>query len=506
MSSTATNSTDLGNTVPGSAVPGSAVVAGAGPVGLTVAAELRLRGIEVIVLEPLPSIDPRVKAGSLAPRAVDALDLRGLAERIPSFALPQTGGQRVRTGGQRGSGPRGHFAGMWVLRESAYSSKAATLVPQQVLEELLDDHAAAQGADIRRGHTLTGYTQDEEGVTVQVEGPEGPYELRAGWLVGADGGRSTVRKLSGVPFPGTDGVITGYQALAELDDPDFAPMGWNRLPGGLVVNGPVPGRVLVVEFEGPPADRDAAITVEEFQSTLRRVSGSEVTVLEARSLTRFTDNARLAESFVIGRVVLAGDAAHVHSPFGGQGLNLGLGDAFNLGWKLAAVIKGEAGRELLDTYTAERGPVAAGVLKNTRAQVAMMRPGPYADAVRELFAMLLEADDANRRLTDLISGAGLRYDLGSAHDLVGRFVPDLTVKTAEGSFRVAELMRSGRGLLLVLDGRAVPEEWAGRVETVRGACEAAPADALLVRPDGHVAWAAGDGSLTEALTTWFGPA
>ncbi|MEV4252652.1 FAD-dependent monooxygenase, partial [Spirillospora sp. NPDC049652] len=334
--------------------------------------------------------------------------------------------------------------------------------------------------------------------------------LRAGHLVGADGGRSPVRKLGGFAFPGTDGIITGYQAIAEPDDPDFAPRGWTRFPGGLMVNGPVPGRLLMVEFDGPPADRDAPVTLAEVQAAARRITGTDVTLRSASSLTRFTDNARLADTYRDGRVLLAGDAAHVHSPFGGQGLLLGLGDAANLGWKLALVARGEAPDALLDTYTEERRPVAARVLDNTRAQVALLHPGPHVDALREIVTRLLDHDDANRYLTGLITGTDVRYDLDSPQDLVGRcYAPDTTVRTPGGEVRLAALQRSGRGVLIAVDDAHAAEAagWTGRVDVVTGSCDLAPGASVLVRADGVVAWTSDDPApLADALTRWYGAA
>ncbi|MQY05346.1 FAD-dependent monooxygenase [Actinomadura macrotermitis] len=477
------------------------VVIGAGPVGLLLAGELALHGARAIVLERNTEVDRRVKAGAMHGRAAELLDRRGLTGRLTEVQRELFAGMPRPTGG--GPKPRGHFAGLFALRESAFTASPAFLIPQDRLEEVLAEHAAGLGVDVRRGHALASFEQDADGVTLTVDGPDGRYGLRTPWLVGADGGRSPVRKGSGIAFPGTDGIITGYQGMVEIDDPDFVPRGWNRCPGGLMVNGPVPGRILVVEFDGPPADRDAPVTLAEVQAAVRRVTGTEVTLKSASSLTRFTDNARLADDYRAGRVLLAGDAAHVHSPFGGQGLNLGLGDAANLGWKLALVARGDAPARLLDTYTAERRPVAAQVLDNTRAQVALLQPGPHTGALREIFARMLDHDDANRYLTDLITGAGVRHDLGSARDEVGRVQPpDLTA----GGRRVADLHHAGGGVL-VTDDPAAAAGWADRVTAVPGPCEGIDAGTVLIRPDGVVAWATGDpGTPAEALARWFGPA
>ncbi|HEU5028101.1 MAG TPA: FAD-dependent monooxygenase [Spirillospora sp.] len=489
------------------------VIAGAGPAGLALAVELRTHGVEVIVLERLAEVDRRAKAGAIHGRAAEMLDRRGLGGAIARVqeSIMAALGKPAHRGG-RGGGPaaQGHFAGIWALREAPYATAGFTLIPQDRLEEVLAEHAAELGAEIRRRHELVGYEQDGAGVTLTVDGPEGRYELRAGHLAGADGGRSRVRKLGGFAFPGTDGIITGYQALCEPDDPDFAPRGWNRYPGGLLVNGPVPGRLLMVEFDGPPADRDAPVTLDEVQAAARRITGTDVALRSAASLTRFTDNARLADAYRDGRVLLVGDAAHVHSPFGGQGLLLGIGDAVNLGWKLALVARGDAPDALLDTYTEERRPVAARVLDNTRAQVALLRPGPHVDALRDIFTRMLDHDGANRYLTGLITGSDVRYDLGSAQDLVGRcYAPDTAVRTAGGDVRLADLQRTGRGVVIAADEAhaAVAAGWAGRVDVVAGTSELAPGASILVRADGFVAWTSDDPApLEDALTRWYGAA
>ncbi|MFG6195458.1 FAD-dependent monooxygenase [Nonomuraea sp. JJY05] len=495
-------------------------VVGAGPVGLMLACEVALHGVPVVVLERLPAIEWRPKAEGITGRAIDIMDRRGLMVGVteaPTAPLTPEQQERIAAGERRPDsllpkafpGAR-HFATMFLLRPESPD----LLVPQQLLEEDLARRAADLGVEVRRGHTVTGLVQDDDRVCLDVDGPDGPYRMEAEWLAGCDGGRSVVRKLSGIAFPGTDGVTAGYRAFAEIDDPEFHLPGWFRKDGGLLVYEEGPPRFITLEFDGPPANRDAPITLEEFQESLRRLSGSKVTVTEVKKITRFTDNARQAETYRSGRVLLVGDAAHVHSHWSGPGLRLGLGDALNVGWKLAAVARGWCHEDLLDTYTSERHPIGEQTLEIQRASIALMRPGPYVDALRGLLTELLLRDEANRQLTSLVDDLHISYDMGDPSltgPLVGRYSPDLRLRCADGPVRLAELQRTGRALLLDLGAgpelRALAEPWADRVDVVTAECAEAPADALLIRPDGFVAWStpAGPASLRDALTRWFGP-
>jgi hypothetical protein len=282
--------------------------------------------------------------------------------------------------------------------------------------------------------------------------------------------------------------MTGAEGLAG---------GWHTTPTGIYAHGPNPGRILTVEFDGPPADRDAPITREELEKSLRAVSGVDVTITEVKSATRFTDNARQATTYRLGRVLLAGDAAHVHSPFGGQGLNLSVGDAVNLGWKLAAVVQGRLTDAVLDTYTAERHPLGAWVLDWTRAQIAVMRPDSHARALRAVVADLIDTTAGTTYFAKMISGVWHHYDLPGDHPLVGRSAPDLEL--SDGT-RLADHLRAGRGVLLDLGG---VESTVDGVPVVRARCADEPElPGLLVRPDGVVAWAGGAG-LADAVATWF---
>ncbi|MGX1757238.1 FAD-dependent monooxygenase [Streptomyces lydicus] len=502
------------------------VVAGGGPVGLMLACELALADVSVVVLERLTGVDTTIKAGSVNSPTAEALYRRGMLpglaavqrdafDRVSSFMRQR---QAAGTTGVK-QPPKfaGHFAGIMLRGDLLDESDpdfdgpgpAAEVgfVPQEALERLLGARAAELGVDLRRGVTLTGFDAGEDGVHVHTS----DGSLRAGWLAGCDGGRSTVRRLAGFPFPGTAPEITGRQALVEMTGADALGAGWKSTRTGTYVHGPVPGRILTVEFDGPPADREAPVTAEELQASLRKVSGvADVTVHAVHSATRFTDNARQVPDYRSGRVLLAGDAAHVHSPFGGQGLNLGIGDAMNLGWKLAATVHGRAPEGLLDSYTAERHPLGAWVLEWTRAQVALMRPESHARALRGVIAELTETVAATTFFAKKISGVGQRYDLPGDHPLTGRSSPDLEL--GDGT-RLADHLHGGQGLLLDLAGDAeVRRRAAGygdriRVRTV--GCPGRPGLAgLLVRPDGATAWAVdapgGPDGLDAALRLWFG--
>ncbi|MFJ3723789.1 FAD-dependent oxidoreductase [Streptomyces sp. NPDC090045] len=517
------------------------VVAGGGPVGLMLACELRLGGARVAVVERRTDVDRTIKAGAINTPTAEAFYRRGLLpalSEVQQRTLDQFRAfMRGRPGGAPGGQPprtppkfAGHFGGIMLsgalLDEAdpdfAHAGPAGdvALVPQQEVERLLEERAAELGVDLHRGVELTGFdAEDAEGDGVVVRtapvggGPD--RTIRAGWLVGCDGGRSTVRKLAGFAFPGSDPRITGHQAVVTMTGAETLKTGWNHTGTGTYVHGPVPGRILTVEFDGPPADREAPVTAEEVQASLRRVTGlADLTVTEVHTATRFTDNARQAADYRAGRVLLAGDAAHVHSPFGGQGLNLGIGDAVNLGWKLAAVVRGRAPEGLLDSYTAERHPIGAWVLEWTRAQVALMRPDPHSRALLDVVTDLIGTVPGTTHFVKKISGVGQRYDLPGRHRLVGRSAPDLEL--ADGR-RLADLMHDGRALLLDLaddaDLRAVAEGYGDRVRVVIATCPAGPAPAgLLVRPDGCTAWAAdaADGradaaqGLAASLAQWFG--
>lgn len=520
-------------------------VVGAGPVGLVLAAELALSGATVQVIERLAEPAEAMKAGSINVPTAEALDRRGLlsaAEQVQREILGRVGSfarkaddQRPSGGRQPGSGRRapdsrftGHFAGMvldadlvdWSDADlAAHTAVAgARMVPQRELEELLAGHVARLGIPVRRGIEVTALEDTGDGMLVETTA--GP--VRTGWLVGCDGGRSTVRRLAGIEFPGTDPELTGHLALVDIADPEKLENGWAWSAQGAYRYGPQPGRVVTVEFDGAPTGLPrtrlrsrggtpmAPVTLDEVQASLRRVSGTDVTLTALRgAATRWSDNARQAAAYRSGRVLLAGDAAHVHSPFGGQGLNLGVGDAMNLGWKLGAVVAGWAPEGLLDTYDAERRPLGAWVLDWTRAQIGVMRGDAKSAALREVVGDLLSTRDGTTYAVKKISGVTQRVDLPGDHPLVGRFVPDLRLR--DGS-RLVDHGHGGGFLLLdrTPDGAfaRLATSWAGRVTSV--ADDHATPTGVLVRPDGVVAWAsdttgiAAVTGLESALHRWTG--
>lgn len=489
------------------------VVVGAGPTGLLLASELALGGVRVALIERRSEADSTLKAGGIGALAGEALERRGLGPALDAEEAAALEGMKAMRrsmgvpdgpqGGNRRIG--GHFAGLSLIDQTLQREPARRQRPvmQQALERILTEHALALGIEVWRGHTVESFDDTGEHVRLEVRGPSGSRPLEAAFLVGCDGGRSRVRKQAGFDFPGTAPTLTGHQALVEIDHPErLLPLGWRRTAMGMMSYGPMPGRVGIIEFDGPPSDREAPVTAAEVEQSLRRVSGADVRITALHSATRFTDNTRQVSSYRRGRVLLAGDAAHVHSPFGGQGLNLGLLDAVNLGWKLAATVQGRAPDGLLDTYTTERHPVAARVLENTRAQLALMRPDPQTSAMRQIVADLLTTNpDVNRHFGEMISGVTTRYDLGDDDPLVGRLVADFDLTIDGVVTRLFSRMGEGCGLIVDGDGMASEEgaAWASRVRVMK----APGARSMLVRPDGCIAWAGRAGGLRPALERWF---
>jgi 2-polyprenyl-6-methoxyphenol hydroxylase-like FAD-dependent oxidoreductase len=507
------------------------VIVGGGPNGLLMACELALAGVRAAVLERLPERATAPKANGLVGRVVQALDYRGLYQRFSGSSGPPV----PVPGFQFGALP---------LDLSALDGNAlyALPIPQRRMEELLEQHARELGAEIRRGHEVITLAQNAGLVTAGVRGPDGRYELTAKFLVGADGGHSIVRKCCGIGFPGiTDrgfvsrsGRVAIHPPVAipgtgELHVPGagrFRPATFTRTENGLFAYGMFePGlyRVAVHEWASSPLEDSTSMPLEELRAAVRRVIGGDVPMSEPAdgtpsALRRSTGaNSRQAERYRHGRVFLAGDAAHVHSGVGGPGLNLGLQDVLNLGWKLAAAVNGWAPEVLLGTYQDERHPVGERVIMHTRAQTALLSPGANITALRELFTELLREQSTLRHITNLMAGSDVHYGTPTArpaHALTGKWMPDIALHTAEGPTRIAELLRAARPILLTLAGRTDLAEaagpWNDRVDVITATTAEPPAEAVLIRPDGYVAWAAGAGTpaladgLREALQTWFG--
>lgn len=468
------------------------IVAGGGPTGMMLASELRLHDVHALVLEKDTEPTPVVRSLGLHARSIEVMDQRGLLERF--LAL----GQQYPVGGfaaiSKPAPDRLDTAHPYVLG-----------IPQTTTDRLLTEHATELGVEIRRGCELVGLSQDDHGVTVELA--DGT-QLRSRYLVGCDGGRSTVRRLLGVGFPGEPARVEWLLGEMELTAPPetlnavMAEVRKTQKGFGAMPLGDGVYRV-VVPAEGVAEDRSVPPTLEEVKQQLRVVAGTDFGVHSPRWLSRFGDATRLAERYRVGRVLLAGDAAHIHPPMGGQGLNLGVQDAFNLGWKLAAEVDGWAPEGLLDSYHTERHPVAADVLDNTRAQAELMSVEPGPQAVRRLVSELMDFEEVNRYLIEKITATGIRYDFGEGHELLGRRLRDVELKRG----RLYELMHGGRGLLLDQTGRLSVAGWADRVDHVVDVSEELDVPAALLRPDGHVAWVGDDQQdLLSRLPKWFGAA
>ena len=469
------------------------IVVGGGPTGMMLAAELRLQGVNVAVLEKDAEPTRIVRSLGLHVRSIEVMDQRGVLERF------------LAHGKQHPLG--GFFAGINKPAPDRLDTAHPYVlgIPQNITDRLLAERATELGAQIRRGRELVGLSQDEHGVAAELA--DGTH-LRSRYLVGCDGGRSTVRKLLGVGFPGDPGQIDTLLGEMEVGVPAetveavVTEVRKTQKRFGL---GPVEeGRYrVVVPAEGVVEDRSVAPTIEEFRRQLRAYAGTDFGVHSPLWLSRFADATRLAERYRVGRVLLAGDAAHVHPPMGGQGLNLGIQDAFNLGWKLAAEVAGWAPEGLLDSYHTERHPVAADVLDNTRAQSELISVEPGAQAVRRLLSELMDFEEVTRYLIEKITAISIRYDVGEGPELLGRRLRDVGLKRG----RLYELMHGGRGLLLDQTGQLSVAGWADRVDHVVDVSEELDVPAVLLRPDGHVVWLGDDQqSLASRLQRWFGPA
>jgi len=488
------------------------VVVGGGPTGMMLAAELMLAEVDVVVVERRLSTDlDGSRAGGLHARTLEVLDQRGIVGRFLSEGqvaqVQSFGGTRLDISDFPTRHP--HGLGLW----------------QNHIERILAGWVDELAVPVRRGREVTGFAQTDAWVDVQLSDGD---SLRAEYLVGCDGGRSLIRKTAGIEFPGWDPTTSALIAEAELaEEPDlgirrdsrgihsFGRLEYEIRDGEVVYLAGGPIRIMVTEGHPGPAGEP---TLRDLSEALTAVYGTDYGVHSTAWISRFTDMTRQAASYRERRVLLAGDAAHVHSPVGGQGLNVGVQDAVNLGWKLAQVVKRTSPELLLDTYHAERHPVGARVLQNTMAQVALNNPDERHQALRDTMAELLGMDEPRRRLAGMLSGLDIHYDLGAGHPLLGRRVPDLDLDTADGPVRLFTLLHDARPVLLNLDAPWAWETspWSDRVLTIDaeyvGDWElpvlgrvVAPS-AVLIRPDGHVAWV-GDGTdtgLRDALTTWFG--
>ncbi len=489
------------------------VIAGGGPTGLMLAGELALAGVDVAIVERRPSHDlAGSRAGGLLSRTIEVLDQRGIADRFLAE------GQVAQVGGF-GSIPldisdfptrHDYGLGLW----------------QNHIERILAGWVGELAVTIYRGREATGIAQDDTGVDVELSDGQ---SLRAEYLVGCDGGRSLVRKETGIEFPGWDPTTSALIAEAEMaEEPElgirrdargihsFGRVEYEVRDGEVVYMDGGPVRIMVTEGRPGPAGEP---TLRDLSEALIAVYGTDYGIHSPTWISRFTDMTRQAAAYRDGRVLLAGDAAHVHHPVGGQGLNTGVQDAVNLGWKLAQVVNQTSPEILLDTYHAERHPVAARVLRNTMAQTALLRPDDRTKALGDIISELLSMDEPRTRFAAMMSGLDIHYDLGEGHPLLGRRMPDLDLVTANGALRVFTLLHDARPVLLNLGeaGGFDITPWADRVRLVDaeyvGAWElpalgavTAPT-AVLIRPDGYVAWV-GDRThleLTDALTTWFGP-
>ena len=486
------------------------VIAGAGPTGLTLAAELALAGVEALVVERRP--DQHLagsRAGGLHARTLELLDQRGIAERFVKE------GQIAQATG---------FAATHLDISDIPTRHPYTLgLWQNHIERLLAEWARESGVVVRYGCEVAGFEQDDEGVHVLLSDGR---TVRTRYLVGCDGGRSLVRKAAGIAFPGWDATTSAL--IAEVEMADTPPLGVRHDASGMhgigrvdyeVRDGEVvfasSGTLRVMLQEAQPGAKGEP-TLDDLRSRLREIYGTDFGVHSPTSISRFTDASRQAAAYRAGRVLLAGDAAHIHAPDGGQGLNIGMHDAMNLGWKLARVVQGIAPEALLDTYHAERHPVAARVLQLTMASVALRRLDERSKAARDIFGELLGTDETRKRMAGELSGLALRYDFGDGHPLLGRRMPDLDLATGDGPVSTYALLRAGQPLLLDFsEGEPIDLlGWSDRVVVVKaraadawelpvlGRVPAPPA--VLVRPDGYVAWVgeAGDRRLAEALERW----
>jgi 2-polyprenyl-6-methoxyphenol hydroxylase-like FAD-dependent oxidoreductase len=494
------------------------IISGAGPVGQFLACELALAKCSVLILEKAESPRSPLKRfpfgirGLSAP-SVEALYRRGLLNELELH-------KRLKSPhSNAGQGPHrqvGHFAGIPLLESNIDPSRwknrlpsspdASLLSEMEELETVLARRAEALNVEIKRGLPVTDFRQTEDGVTVQ----SSDQSFKGRWLVGCDGSRSVVRKAGGFEFAGTEPEFTGYSTQVDIADPEKLKPGRNVTPTGMYLQSQ-PGYLVIQDFDGGAFHSTGKpITLEHVQAVLRRISNTDVTISALHVATTWTDRARQATTYRNDRVLLAGDAAHIHSPLGGQGLNLGLGDAMNLGWKLAATIQKKAPDGLLDSYQTERHPIGAQVLDWSRAQVAIMKPSPQARALNAIVRDLVNTRDGATYFAARVWGIFTHYNLGDGHPLVGHSVPNFEF---EDGTKVGELMRDGQGLLVDFEGnpalQTLASGYSDRLKYVSGrANEQLGLRTALIRPDGFIAWASDcepdEESLKHATALWFG--
>jgi len=493
-----------GNELEGRRVTPPVTVVGAGPTGLMLAGELRLAGIDVRLIDRLARPSGESRGLGFTPRTMETFTQRGLLERYGDIV----------------TSPSGHFGGIpvdfGVLPGAHFAVKD---VPQDRTEAVLTEWLAELGVQVLREHELVGLEEDSDGVTLDIRTPHGGQQLRSSYVAGCDGGRSTVRRLGGFDFPGTTSTMEMF--LADVTDCEIRqrPIG-EAVPGGMAMSAQIrPGtyRIIVCEIGAAPGDRTGPPSEAEVCAAWQRLTGQDISGATMLWRSAFGNAARQVTEYRCGRVLLAGDAAHVHLPAGGQGMNVGIQDAVNLGWKLGAVARGTSSGELLDTYHGERHPVGARTLVNTRAQGLLYLTGSEMEPLRNVFRELIAYEDVSRHLAAMISGLDIQYDVGpGGHPLLGRRLPEQELITDVGKTTTLTLLRGARGVLLDLAGdpslTKTADGWRDRVDMVTAALHEGESGsplggvaALLIRPDGYVAWTRPDGGdLTAALRRWFG--
>ncbi|MDB5088446.1 MAG: FAD-dependent oxidoreductase [Mucilaginibacter sp.] len=492
------------------------IIAGAGPVGLFLACELALAKCSVLILEKAENPQSPLKQVPFGIRGlntptIEALYRRDLLKELEVHKRLKNPHLNTKQGALRQGG---HFAGIVFYEDDIDTSQwryrlpgstdASLISEMEELETVLARRAAVLGVVIKRGLAITGFHQTADGVTVQSD----DQSFNGKYLVGCDGSRSVVRKMGGFEFAGTEPEFTGYSTRVDIADPEKLSPGRNVTPTGMYLQSQ-PGYVIIQDFDGGTFHHSKKpITLEHVQEALRRISNTDVTITALHIATTWTDRARQATTYRNGRVLLAGDAAHIHAPLGGQGLNLGLGDAMNLGWKLAATIQNKAPDGLLDSYYTEGYPIGVQVLDWSRAQVAIMKPNPHAHALNAIVRDLMNTRDGATYFAGRVWGVNTQYNLGSDHPLTGRSVPNFEL---EDGTKIGELMKNGKGILLDFDTNAslktLAGEYGDQIKYVSGgAKEQLGLSTLLIRPDGFVAWASDSANCSElqkAAARWF---